>query len=418
MAYGKRKKGGQRLMEIARAGAKRRADRKKKTLAQARANIKKGPVTRGSTPSRGRTKVQITMKPKAPVAKAPVTKAPAAKKSDTKRSAAKKPAKTDAQKLADYRKNPTKGMAPRNLRTPAQRAALRKRLMNLKSEAKGMSDLGAGLTKDLADAEFATDAAITVATLPIGGGAIRGGAAAGKAALSGAKRAATTAGKKVKEQAAKRGLTKEGRKLRKAGNFRDTKGRIQKIDPNPFKKGGTKPKSKTKTAPKGKNPFREGGTKKPAKTSAKKSGKNPFSAKSPFNPKGEPAKKSAKKRAKKSKAIEIDIPAPKTTKRSIPKGLKAELSKLSTKKSTRKATKGATKPVNKAMPKDNKARQAKRKSLRKAATPKPKVTSKSKAKAKTKKPSVLKKGVNKAKNPQTKFKQDQLKRNMKKRGKR
>jgi hypothetical protein len=81
MAYGKRKKGGQRLMEIARAGAKRRADRKKKTLAQARANIKKGPVTRGtrSTPSRGRTKVQITMKPK-PVAKAPVTKAPAAKK--------------------------------------------------------------------------------------------------------------------------------------------------------------------------------------------------------------------------------------------------------------------------------------------------------------------------------------------------
>jgi hypothetical protein len=316
MAYGKRKKGGQRLMEIARAGAKRRADRKKKTLAQARANIKKGPITRGSTPSKGRTKVQITMnKPvRKTVAKAPVTK-PTVKKPVAKKPAAKKPAKTDAQKLADYRKNPTKGMAPRNLRTPAQRAADRKRLMNQMSEAKGMSKLAGGLTKDLADAEFATKLAIEVGAAPIGGGLASGAAR---------KVAKTALGKKVKEQVAKRGLTREGRKLRKAGNFRDTKGRIQKIDPNPFKKGGTKPKPKKKAAPKG---------------------KNPFSAKSPFNPKGEPAKKSAKKRAKKSKAIEIDIPAPKTTKRSIPKGLKAELGKLSTKKSTRKATK-STKPKN------------------------------------------------------------------------
>ena len=373
-------------MEMARAGAKRRAAKKERTAK----NFGVGSKNTRSTPSRGRTKVQITMaKPKAPAAKTP--KKPAVKKPVAKKPAAKKPAKTDAQKLADYRKNPTKGMAPRNLRTEAQRAADRKRLMNQMSEAKGMSKLAGGLTKDLDKARSATNAAITVATLPIGGGAIRGGAAAGKAALSGAKRAATTAGKKVKEQAAKRGLTKEGRKLRKAGNFRDTKGRVQKLDKNPFTKGGTKPKPKTKTAPKGKNPFREGGTKKPAKTSAKKSGKNPFAAKNPFNPKGEPAKK--------SKAIEIDIPAPKP-------------------KTVRKSTKGATKPVNKAMPKDNKAKQAKRKSLRKAATPKPKATSKPKAKAKTKKPSVLKKGVNKAKNPQTKFKQDQLKRNMKKRGKR
>jgi len=388
-------------MEIARAGAKRRAAKKTADKAKAKlASMRKQLGVDKSSPSRNRTKVQITMKPKNKtleaakrnIAKGPVTRTvkktatkKPAKKPVAKKPAAKKPAKTDAQKLADYRKNPTKGMAPRNLRTPAQRAALRKRLMNQKSEAKGMSDLGAGLTKDLDKARSATDAAITVATLPIGGGAVRGGAALGKAALSGAKRAATTAGKKVKEQAAKRGLTPTGRKLRKAGNYRDTKGRIQKIDPNPFKKGGTKPKPKKKTAPKGKNPFREGGTKKPAKTSVKKSGKNPFAAKNPFNPKGEPAKK--------SKAIEIDIPAPKP-------------------KTVRKATKGATKPVNKAMPKDNKARQAKRKSLRKAATLKPKT------KAKTKKPSVLKKGVNKAKNPQTKFKQDQLKRNMKKRGKR
>ena len=47
MAYGKRKKGGQRLMEMSRAGAKRKAARKAKTLAQAKANIAKGPVTRG-----------------------------------------------------------------------------------------------------------------------------------------------------------------------------------------------------------------------------------------------------------------------------------------------------------------------------------------------------------------------------------
>ncbi len=189
-------------MEIARAGAKRRADRKKKTLAQARANIKKGPVTRGtrSTPSRGRTKVQITMnKPvRKTVAKAPVTK-PTVKKPVAKKPVAKKPAKTDAQKLADYRKNPTKGMAPRNLRTEAQRAADRKRLMNQMSEARGMSKLAGGLTKDLADAEFATKLAIEVGAAPIGGGLASGAAR---------KVAKTALGKKVKEQVAKRGLTK------------------------------------------------------------------------------------------------------------------------------------------------------------------------------------------------------------------
>jgi hypothetical protein len=47
MAYDRRKKGGQRLMEMSRAGAKRKAARKAKTLAQAKANIAKGPVTRG-----------------------------------------------------------------------------------------------------------------------------------------------------------------------------------------------------------------------------------------------------------------------------------------------------------------------------------------------------------------------------------
>ena len=351
MAYGKRKKGGQRLMEIARAGAKRRAAKKTADKAKAKlASIRKQLGVDKSSPSRNRTKVQITMKPKNKtleaakrnIAKGPVTRT--VKKTATtkpaKKPVAKKPAKTDAQKLADYRKNPTKGMAPRNLRTPAQRAALRKRLMNLKSEAKGMSDLGAGLTKDLADAEFATKLAIEVGAAPIGGGLASGAAK---------KVAKTALGKKVKEQVAKRGLTKEGRKLRKAGNFRDTKGRIQKIDPNPFKKGGTKKKSKTKTAPKGKNPFREGGTKKPAKTSAKKSGKKPFAAKNPFNPKGEPAKKGAKK----SKAIEIDIPAPKTerlTREAREWFIPAPKAKtLGKKKATKKAPakKAVKKPTNK-----------------------------------------------------------------------
>jgi len=39
MAYGKRKKGGQRLMEISRAGAKRRAAKKKSTAAKAKAKV-------------------------------------------------------------------------------------------------------------------------------------------------------------------------------------------------------------------------------------------------------------------------------------------------------------------------------------------------------------------------------------------
>ena len=281
MAYGKRKKGGQRLMEISRSGVGRRAvnarrkaaAKKKSTALEAKAKLesmRKQLGVRKSSPSRGRTKVQITMKPKAPVAKAPVTKAPAAKKSDTKksdtkRSAAKKPAKTDAQKLADYRKNPTKGMAPRNLRTPAQRAALRKRLMNQKSEAEGMSKLAGGLTKDLDKARSATKNAITVATLPLGGGLASGAARqVAKSAL----------GKKVKEQVAKRGLTPTGRKLRKAGNYRDTKGRIQKIDPNPFKKGGTKKKSKSDAI------------------EIDVYGPRPRST---FNPKGEPATKGAAK---------------------------------------------------------------------------------------------------------------------------
>ena len=143
-------------MEMARAGAKRRAAQKERTAK----NFGVGSKNTRSTPSRSRTKVQITMnKPvRKTVAKAPVAKAPAAKKPVAKKPAAKRPAKTDAQKLADYRKNPTKGMAPRNLRTPAQRAADRKRLMNQMSEARGMSKLADSMTKDIEKSRRIVDA--------------------------------------------------------------------------------------------------------------------------------------------------------------------------------------------------------------------------------------------------------------------
>ena len=72
-------------MEIARAGAKRRAVKKERTAK----NFGVGSKNTRSTPSRGRTKVQITMaKPKAPAAKTP--KKPAVKKPVAKKPAAKK----------------------------------------------------------------------------------------------------------------------------------------------------------------------------------------------------------------------------------------------------------------------------------------------------------------------------------------
>ena len=77
MAYGRRKKGGQRLMEMSRAGAKRKAARKAKTLAQAKANIAKGPVTRGGAKKKA---APAKAAPKAKVAAAKPSTKPAAKK--------------------------------------------------------------------------------------------------------------------------------------------------------------------------------------------------------------------------------------------------------------------------------------------------------------------------------------------------
>jgi len=73
MAYDRRKKGGQRLMEMSRAGAKRKAARKAKTLAQAKANIAKGPVTLGGA------KKKVAPAKAAPKKKVAATKSDAGK---------------------------------------------------------------------------------------------------------------------------------------------------------------------------------------------------------------------------------------------------------------------------------------------------------------------------------------------------
>ena len=333
-------------MEMARAGAKRRAAQKERTAK----NFGVGSKNTRSTPSRSRTKVQITMnKPvRKTVAKAPVAKAPAAKKPVAKKPAAKKPAKTDAQKLADYRKNPTKGMAPRNLRTPAQRAADRKRLMNQMSEARGMSKLADSMTKDIEKSRRIVDAVDKGSYLiggPAGLGVKLGGRAVGQVAKS-------ALGKKVKEQVAKRGFTKEGKRLKDAGNYRDTKGRVQKIDPK-------KDKSK--------NVFK-GGTKTKSKSDAIEVDVYGPRPKSVFNPKGVPATKGAAKPKSTPKAAPKPEPKPKVKAKPKAKtpGKKKVAKKAPAKKKAVKKTanKKATKPVNKPMPKDNKAKRDKRKSLR------------------------------------------------------
>ena len=288
MAY-KRKKGGQALMEMSRKSGQRKRATAKKLRDQVRRNVAAGsktPAQRAAVTKRGGT--TITYKPKPSPHLKPATKK-AAPKSVAKKAApkavAKKAKKSDAQKLADYRKNPSKGMAPRNLRTPAQRAALKKRLMNQMSEAGSMSKLASGLTKDIGDAEFATDLAITIATLPMGGpagrGALTGAKALGRAAKAtggalktGAKATGRTmaTGAKATKRAARKarvGLKKADRKLLKAQGLSRQGGKVRKIkEPNPFgakAAKGAKPKTKGKSGKK--NPF--AGSDKPKRAARK-----------------------------------------------------------------------------------------------------------------------------------------------------
>ena len=276
-------------MEMARKSRKAKESRVggKRYITPAKAKVTK----RKGTTTTYKPKPSPHLKPK------PAAKKAAAKKAAPK-PAAKKAKKSDAQKLTDYRKNPTKGMAPRNLRTPAQRAALKKRLKNQMSEAGGMSKLASGLTKDIGDAEFATDLAITAATLPMGGGlgrgaltgakAIgRGAKATGRAVATGAKatgRAAVTGAKatgrvaKKAAKATKRGARiarvaakKADRKLLKAQGLSRQGGKVRKIkEPNPFgaKAAKTsKPKPKAKSGKK--NPFADTSNVKPKRAARK-----------------------------------------------------------------------------------------------------------------------------------------------------
>ena len=275
MAY-KRKKGGQTLMEMSRKSGQRKRATAKKLRDQVRRNVAGGsktPAQRAAVIKRKGT--TITYKPKPSSHLKPAAKK-AAPKSVAKKAApkavAKKAKKSDAQKLKDYRKNPTKGMAPRNLRTPAQRAALKKRLKNQGSEAAGMSKLASGLTKDIGDAEFATDLAITAATLPLGGGLGRGALTGAKAVGRGAKAVggalktgAKVTGKAVKTgaKAAKRATRiarvaakKADRKLLKAQGMSRQGGKVRKIKkPNPFGKNAANAKPKPKVKSGKKNPF-------------------------------------------------------------------------------------------------------------------------------------------------------------------
>jgi hypothetical protein len=160
-------------------------------------------------------------------------------------------------------------MAPRNLRTPAQRAALKKRLKNQMSEAGSMTELATGLTEDIGDAKFATELAITMATLPIGGGlgrgALTGAKAIGRGALTGAKATgqALKTGAQATGRIAKTGLAKgkratriariaarkADRRLLKAQGLSRQGGKVRKIkQPNPFGKNAAKgSKSKVKS---------------------------------------------------------------------------------------------------------------------------------------------------------------------------
>ena len=275
-------------MEMSRKGGQRKRAAAQKLRDQVRRNVaadSKTPAQRAAKAAvtkRGGT--TITYKPKpSPHLTPKLAVKPAAKKVAPK-PVAKKAKKSAAQKLADYRKNPSKGMAPRNLRTPAQRTALKKRLRNQMSEASSMTELATGLTEDIGDAEFATELAITMATLPMGGGLGRGaltgakaiGRAAkatggalktgakvtGRAVATGAKatgRAVVTGAKATKRAAriARIAARKADRRLLKAQGLSRQGGKVRKIkQPNPFGKNaakGSKPKTKPKSGKK--NPF-------------------------------------------------------------------------------------------------------------------------------------------------------------------
>ena len=272
MAY-KRKKGGQALMEMSRKSGQRKRATAKKLRDQVRRNVAAGsktPAQRAAVTKRGGT--TITYKPKPSPHLKPATKKKAVKKAMPKPVAKKTAPKKAASKMS----------------ANARKLKLQ-RLRNQMSEASGMSKLASGLTKDIGDAEFATDLAITAATLPLGGGLGRGALTGAKAVGRGAKAVggalktgakvtgkAVKTGAKATAKATKRaarkarvGLKKADRKLLKAQGLSRQGGKVRKIKkPNPFGKNaakGSKPKTKAKSGKK--NPF--AGSDKPKRAARK-----------------------------------------------------------------------------------------------------------------------------------------------------
>ena len=290
-----RKKGGQRLMDLAeKSGARSRARKAqvaKKLKEQVKRNFRAGSKSRAGSPKGSKTthgSTTITYKPK-----------PSPHLSATKKAAPKSVAKKAAPKAVTEEATPKKKSL-----TPAQKLANDQRRKNLRSEIEGRFK-GDKLTNPLGmttllskiygkdvknmthldEAELAgkaaKDLAILIATggafkaaggaKKIGGGILKGVKATGRGAATGARatgRAAATGAKatgraakkaaKVTKRAARKakvGLKKADRKLLKAQGLSRQGGKVRKIkEPNPFGKNaakGSKPKVKSGK----KNPF-------------------------------------------------------------------------------------------------------------------------------------------------------------------
>jgi hypothetical protein len=296
-----RKKGGQRLMELAeKSGARSRARKAqvaKKLKEQVKRNFRAGSKFRAGSPKGSKTthgSTTITYKPK------PSPHLSATKKV-AKKAAPKSVAKKAAPKAVAKKATPKKKSL-----TPAQKLANDQRRKNLRSEIEGrfkgdklsnplgMTSLLAKIYgKDiknmthLDEAELAGKAAldlgIGVATggtikaaggaKKIGGAVVKGVKATGRGAATGARatgravatgakatgRAAVTGAKATKRAAriARVAAKKADRKLLKAQGLSRQGGKVRKIkEPNPFGKNaakGSKPKPKAKSGKK--NPF-------------------------------------------------------------------------------------------------------------------------------------------------------------------
>jgi len=294
-----RKKGGQRLMELAeKSGARSRARKAqvaKKLKEQVKRNFRAGSKFRAGSPKGSKTthgSTTITYKPK-----------PSPHLSATKKVAKKAAPKSVAKKAAP--KSAAKNATPKKKSlTPAQKLANDQRRKNLRSEIEGrfkgdklrnplgmttlLSKIYGKDVKNMThldEAELAGKAAkdllILIATggafkaaggaKKIGGGIVKGVKATGRGAATGARatgravatsakatgRAAVTGAKATKRAArrARVGLKKADRKLLKAQGLSRQGGKVRKIKkPNPFGAKAAKA-SKPKTKSGKKNPF-------------------------------------------------------------------------------------------------------------------------------------------------------------------